>query len=215
MKRHCGTAVLLIAAIAACAFGQTEVGLKMGLNASRFAFAASPEDSWSSRWTSCFGGFASFATRKRLSSQIEVCYVRKGATATGAYAGSEVIIRERLAYIEGLALMNLRIWSRNRISVDAQAGIFGASRVGAKTLTTFQGETAEEDIRSEIRSLDGGIAAGLEGRWRAWRLDVRATIGLADLRADRGIGSSVKNRSFSLTIGYGFRLVKFASGAAH
>jgi len=206
MRRHCGMAMVLLGAIAAGAFGQTEIGLRTGVNASRFNFAVSPEDTWSRRWTPLFGGFVAFARTKTLSPQIEFFYVGKGATATGTYEGSEVRIQERLAYIEGLALMNIRVWRRNQISTGVLAGLFGASRIGAKTLTSFQGETVEEDIRPEIQSLDYGIVAGLEGRWRSWRLSLRVTMGMADLRTERDVGNAVRNQSFSLTVGYGFRL---------
>jgi len=205
MNRHCVPAILILAVVAAGAFGQTDIGLRVGVSASRFSFAASPEDAWSPRYAASFGGFAAFAAAKKLSPRIELAYVEKGATAAGTYDGSEVRIQESLSYLECSAVIDFRIWRRDRVSVGVQAGFFAASRLGAKTLTSWQGETSEDNIRSEIRSLDSGIAAGLEGSWGAWRLGIRMTMGLADLRADRSFGSAVRNRSLILTAGYGVR----------
>lgn len=182
----------------------TNFGIKGGMNSSNVTFSEDIAEEWNALWSFRVGVFYNLKIFKIISFQPEFFYTRKGAKATGTYFGEEITAIEKLDYFEVplLLKMSFPVSGFNRFNVFA--GGYGALNIGARSVIKYRGETAQEDIKSDINNFDYGIVFG--GSINFWKLilDIRYSIGMQNIKAISFADYAVKNRSFTLLVGYSF-----------
>ncbi len=208
-KRIVCLAVGIVLACAAVCSAQVTGGVKGGINFANMSLSGggvtvSPGNR--TAWT--VGGFVEFPVARHVALQPEVLYARKGAatsldfTSIGGTSGSATI---KMDYIDVPILF--------RVDVPVQGAVvpyvYGGPNVGfllsAKTLATASGAgQQEEDIKSEMKSTDFGIAFGGGVRFGRAFLEARYVMGLQNVVNAPDANESAKNHVFKILCGVRF-----------
>jgi hypothetical protein len=138
------------------------------------------------------GGFVDIGIRDTFSFQPEVLFMQKGATTDDPFLDESVSINLDFIEIPLLAKMTFAGTGRARPFV-----VFGPG-LGFNTSASIDDFDIDEDVESMDFSLifGGGVSVG------AAIFEARYDLGLTDLASDPA--GSVKSRTFSILVGYGF-----------
>ena len=182
-------------------------GAKAGVNFSNISFDEQDVDDeffgdTSTRTGLLVGVFASVPVNPRFSFQPEFLYIQKGAS----FEAEGVDGTLKLDYFELPLLADVRLNNGpNRVSL--MAGPSFAFRSQAKVEGEGSDDVqAEVDIEDEVEGIDFGFAVGIAVRMRNnVVVDGRYTWGLRNIdKADDSDDATVKNRAFSISVGWRF-----------
>ena len=188
-------ALVLVLACASSAAAQITYGVKGGVNFANISFDGDDVPS-SSRIGVLAGAFATVPLTGWLSVQPEVIYTVKGASLDIFDIDSDYIVD----YLEVPVLARVPV--RSNLYVAAGPSI--AFQVRARSRTSFAESTEEVDIGEEVESLDIGVVGAVGYQMGRWVFDGRYTHGLSDTDADTSDNVKIRNRVFSLSVGYRF-----------
>lgn len=200
MIRAIACVLLLIAGAGSASAQDFRVGARAGANLATITVA--PDDggaAFEARTGLVAGVFATWRALSWLEVQPEVLYTSKGAALEQEGIDSQLV----LDYVEVPLLA--RISKRMpRVTVYAAAGPALAWRVAAKSRTVFSGTTEEIDLAEDVEPFDLGLAAGGGVEAGMFVIDVRYTLGLRDIDADKSDAVTIKTRAVSLSAGIRF-----------
>lgn len=200
MIRAIACVLLLIAGAGSASAQDFRVGARAGANLATITVA--PDDggaAFEARTGLVAGVFATWRALSWLEVQPEVLYTSKGAALEQEGIDSQLV----LDYVEVPLLA--RISKRMpRVTVYAAAGPALAWRVAAKSRTVFSGTTEEIDLAEDVEPFDLGLAAGGGVEAGMFVVDVRYTLGLRDIDADKSDAVTIKTRAVSLSAGIRF-----------
>jgi hypothetical protein len=197
-------AVLLLLALLpqpAAAQETLTYGVKGGLNVSSASVSVpglniSPD----SRTGVVVGGFVGADFHEYVGMQVEALYSQKGAQVTEF--GIEIDLRLDYVEIPILARGNVRL------NPDTRIHVIGGPAFAFKVHDDLDIEDFGLGFGEiELKSWDAGIAVGGGVTFRSLIFDARYTFGLVNVNDDDIVGDlvDVKNRAFSLTVGWRFR----------
>lgn len=176
-------------------------GVRGGVNLANVTFDS--EDgapSFDPRTGIVAGGFVILPVFSWLEVQPEVLYTSKGAKLDDEGVKASLV----LDYVEVPILARASRALSGRSRLYAVAGPTVGFNVRARSRTEFSGSTEEMDISSDVERLDIGVAAGAGLEFGALTLDGRYTFGLSDIDKDTTDAVTIKNRAFSITVGFRF-----------
>jgi len=194
-------AVLLAALALALPLPATAQGLEFGVRggvslADLFFDSDQGEPDTSPRTGITAGGTMTVPLADWLQVQVEAFYTQKGTEIDVDGAESSVW----LDYVEVPVLARVPVGGRAYLVGGAA---FGA-RVRARSRTAFGSTIEEIDIADDVARHDVGVVGG--GGLELGRLlvDVRYTLGLVDVDADRRDSVRIRNRALAITAGVRF-----------
>ena len=182
-------------------------GVKGGINFSNLKFDGDSVDVNLDQRTGFVGGlFIVWPASGTLALQTEFLYSQKGATFDEEGLEEKV----SLDYIDIPVL--LRMSSRPaKASFHAIAGPSFGFKTRARSKSSFEGESHEEDIGDEVETFDLGLVLGAGLDFGRMTIDGRYTWGLTDISKesvddvqDPGDDVKVKNRVFTVMVGVRF-----------
>lgn len=183
-------------------------GVKAGVNMANLSFSEDTGTDWNSSIGIRLGVFHSFRLGRKLELQPEIYYSIKGAKSTGTFLGEEVSAKVELGYVEVPLLLKFRVFTGRKAGVFIFTGGYGAFNTAAKTVTSFSGDSETEDIKEEIREMDYGLVIGGELEYGLGNakliLDIRYSVGLANIKKIGFNPYEIKNRAVSFSLGYRF-----------
>jgi len=190
-----------------------DVGIKIGMSSVNVNLSQEiPGVEFSSRSEFIFGAFFSVNLFKVLAVQPEVYYVKKGVNFTEEEEFSEM----EFSYLEIPVLLKFKIPIKGTITPGIFIGPYLAINTKARVLETEYGITTEIDMEEFAKSMDYGLVFGgcVEFKLNFGKLilDVRYNLGLVNVVKNLGTltsgvlddDDSVKNRSFTIMIGFAF-----------
>jgi len=196
-------AVLLI--VPASAFSQ-EVGVKAGAN---FAWLTPEEDEdpdISRRGGPVAGIWVGGPLTTRFSFQIEGLFSEKGVRFDGRPLGLDGDVDQRIRYLE------IPLLARAGFSAAGSAtrafvvvGAAPAFRLSARTKASFQGEERTFDSKDTWKPLDLGLVGGLGVELGPVLIESRYTHGITHINEDDNGEDRIKNRVFSVAVGFRLR----------
>ena len=192
--------VLLVPGLAAAQ--DVSGGVKGGVNFANLVFDSDVADvNLDSRVGLVAGGFVTWPISPRFDIQPEALVSVKGASFSDFGADSDV----ELTYLEIPILFRYG----SPISTGTSLKLFGgpslAFKLNAEVTGEFLGISADQDIDDEIESFDFGLLLGAGIDSGRLTFDGRYTWGLRNIAATEVEDDvQVKNRAFSLLIGFRF-----------
>jgi len=187
---------LLLCIAAAPAAAQVDVGLKGGLNLSKFT--VDPEEPgvdfpYSYGPT---GGVFVTAGSGAVAAQIEALYSRKGSKVDES--GTETLFK--LDYVDIPLLIRFNGAPANAttffVNVGPTIGVnFRARREDA--------DGNESDIKDEVEQIEYGLTVGVGAQVDALVIEGRYTHGLSNIPVEDG-SEDIRHRTFSLLLGFAF-----------
>jgi hypothetical protein len=206
--RRLFTATALLAAVAVPATASAqEIGAKAGLN---FANIANIDDDFpdSTRRMGLVGGlFVKVPATERFSFQIEGLYSEKGIAVDAEEDGIDLEGDLRLRYIEVPLLARADFTSAgSSANFYVVAGAAPAFKLDARLKVEALDQEETEDVGDEIAGLDLGLVGGVGVEFGRALIEARYTHGMRSIADnDETDDDDVRNRVFSVTIGYRFR----------
>jgi hypothetical protein len=184
-----------------------QVGVKAGANFASLT-PEEDEDPDTSRRVGFVGGvWVRLAPSSRVSLQVEGLFSEKGVVFEPNEFGldDELDIRVRYMEIPVLARVDFGAWSSG-----ARAFVVGgaapAVKLSARAKTRFNGEEQTRDIDDDIYSGDLGLVGGFGVEFGRALIEARYTHGIRHINTDdNGDEDRIKNRVFSVTVGFRFR----------
>ena len=198
MKKAFIMVVLLVAflGMATPAAAQTAFGLRVGANFANVSLDPDDGEETSTRTGLNVGAFVTFPINPRFAFQPEVLYSQQGAEFTEE--GFEGKIKVDYVNVPLLAKINL---SSGQNPVSLLVG----PQIGFRTGAKIEAEGEEVDIKDDTESTDWGLVVGMSATMGHFVLDGRYTWGLSNVSADPEDTQKVKNRVFTISVGFVFR----------
>lgn len=202
-------AIGIVFACAAVCSAQVTGGVKGGINFANMSLnggglTVSPGNR--TAWT--VGAFVDVPVAKQLAFQPEVLYARKGAATSldlTDIGGTSATATIKLDYIDVPLLFRVDVPTRGTVVPYAYAGPNVGFLLSAKAVATASGGAPQEqDIKSDTRSTDFGIAFGGGVRFGRMLLDARYVMGLQNIVDSPTANESAKNHVFKILFGVRF-----------
>jgi hypothetical protein len=205
---RCKVARVVLAAAAfvilpAAAFAQ-EVGVKAGLNAAWLTPLEDETPDITPRVGPVGGVWVRTPFGERVSFQAEGLFSEKGSHwEFPGFASWEYRVR----YFEVPLLARTDFGAPASTSrLFAVAGAAPAFKLSARTTVEFEGQRVTRDTPDDFYSVDVGLVGGVGVEIGRAQLDARYTHGLRHINTDdNGDEDRVRNRVFSVTLGYRIR----------
>lgn len=195
MRTGClGLLLVLMCAVPGSA--QITYGVKAGVNLADVSFSGGTDVPSSRRVGPFAGAFATVPLWERISVQPEAIYTVKGTSLEVADLESDYIVD----YLEVPVLARYRVTQR----VHVFAGPSMAFRLRARNRFEFDGSTEEIDVAGDVERFDLAAVGGVGVEFGRWLLDGRMTYGLSDTDADTSDEVTIRNRAFSIAMGFRF-----------
>ena len=182
-----------------------EVGAKVGVTSASPVFAATEDDpGYGHRIYVSGGGFVVLPVAGPLALQLEALYVPKGGEIVDK--ASDTTNTLILDYLEFPALARVTLARSDSHAVFLFAGPSAGVRINAKfrvSSGTKVKSGVSEDISSDVKRLEYALSAG--GGVNIGRhavADARYSWGLSDLNRDAGDDHGVRNRAFTVLVGF-------------
>ena len=203
-------AVWLLAPAMPAAAQDNALGVKVGVNFAKLSF---DEDDFlleSRQRTGLLAGvFITREIRDAFGLQIEGLITQKGGRLDDDVFGDEFDIQLTYLEIPVLARYTLPIGMG-----DSAVHVYGGPAFGVKVADKqrfrFEGdedwEDLDDDTDQELKGADVGLAIGAAFEFNMFLVDLRYTLGLVNINDDEDADDlPVKNRAFSIAVGYRFR----------
>lgn len=184
-----------------------EVGVKAGANFASLT-PEEDEDPDTSRRLGAVGGvWFRIAPSNRFSFQVEGLFSEKGVKFEAPGLGLDYSLDVRVRYIEIPLLARADFGaSGSAARAFAVGGAAPAFKLSARAKAVAEGEEQTRDIDDEIFSLDVGLVGGVGLEFGRALIEGRYTHGLRHINTDdNGEGDRIKNRVFSVTVGFRLR----------
>lgn len=187
----------LFAVTASPAWAQGGGGVLIGANFATIEFSGSDEN-WDRRTGLVGGAFVTLPLSSSFSVQPEVLYSQKGAKAKEG--GDEITLE--LDYLDIPVLA--------RVTAGGPTGLvlFGGPSFGfkvrARSKLDVGGTKEDTDIGSDVETFDLGLVVGAGLQSRSILVDARYQWGLSNINKDEFDATEVKNRVFSVLLGFRF-----------
>jgi len=141
------------------------------------------------------GVFADYGINRNVGARVEVLVSQRGAKndATGNTM--------RLAYLDVPVFVRIGPTTTNATHFHAFTGLTPGFLI--KKDTTNGGALTGDINPNDLKSFDLGWLIGAGVEQHAWSLDARYTLGLVNIK-DSPSAVTIKNRSFSVNVGYRF-----------
>ena len=178
-----------------------EVGIRAGVNVATLANDVDGRGAASDpRLGIVAGAFVTWPMLSWLQLQPEVLYSSKGGKVDEPGIDARVV----LDYVDIPLLARFSPGAFGTTRFYVVGGPAFAVRVRARTRTVFSGSTEDMDISEDVERTDLGIVIG--GGFDRGRLvlDARYTYGLRDVDARPDDAVEVRNRAFTMTVGWTF-----------
>lgn len=188
----------LVALTASPAWAQGGGGVIIGANFANIEFTGSDEPNWDRRLGLVGGVFVTMPLGSSFSVQPEVLYSQKGAKAKEG--GDELTLE--LDYLDIPVLA--------RVTAGGPTGLvlFGGPSFGfklrARSKVDVEGTKEETDIGNDVETFDLGLVIGAGVQSRSVLFDARYQWGLSNINKDEFDATEVKNRVFSVLLGFRF-----------
>lgn len=176
-------------------------GIKAGFNSSNLhATPAKPGNSYKALTRIGGAVFMTIPVSHSFAVQPEMIYNPAGSS----YSATGFININTKVSIDYLSIPILaKVMSR-----DNSFGVYAGPQLSLLTGAKIKYENETEDIKESFKGTDFAVVAGIGYTFSAGlHLDMRYQLGLSNILKDPDTGESMKNRSFSVTIGW-----LFASG---
>jgi hypothetical protein len=188
------------------AFGQTSGGFIGGINLASITFDPDPGIDFTTRTGFGFGGIVDFSFNETVGLRVEPMYLQKGTEAEEE--GVELVISAD--YIEIPILLRYAVPSKN-VRLFFMGGPTLGFNLSAKMKVSFQGQTEEDDMKDQIKSMDFGLAFGMGILIPAGQNTVfvegRYSLGLSNINDDPDdAATTVKTRGIQIFAGMTFPL---------
>lgn len=185
-----------------------EAGVKAGVNFASLTPAEDESPDISRRRGLVAGGWVRMPSANRFSLQAEGLFSEKGVRFNISELGIEGSADVRLRYLEVPVLARADFGApASPTRVFVVGGLAPAFKLSGRGKTDLEGEdTHIQDLDDEVRSFDLGLVGG--GGIQAARalIEFRYTHGLRHINTDdNGEGDRIKNRVFSVTLGFRLR----------
>lgn len=192
-----GAAIILPSVAAAQSTYPATFGVKAGVNSSTLS---SDDDllDVGSRWGAVAGLFAGRNMSENLSLQLEALFSQRGAN--DKTSGSDTSLR--LTYLDVPLTARFGSTTANNMHFHAFTGPQLGIKLSAKAKDDFLG--TEIDLDDEVKSWDFGWTVGAGVEMNRISLDARYTLGLTNID-NSDSDASIKNRTFTVLLGYRFR----------
>jgi hypothetical protein len=184
-----------------------QVGVKAGANFASLTPEEDEDPDTSRRLGPVGGGWVRIAPSRRVSFQVEGLFSEKGVTFEAPGLGLDDSVDVRLRYIEipVLARADFGAWG-SAARAFLVGGAAPAFKLSAHTKAVAGGEEQSRDIDDAIYSLDVGLVGGLGLEVGRAVIEARYTHGLRHINTDdNGDEDRIKNRVFSVTVGFRLR----------
>lgn len=203
-RRVITVALFAITLVPAIAAAQTSTypmtfGIKAGVNASTLSTEDSLLDT-SNIWGAAAGVFTGRNITENVGIQMEALFSQRGAK-DNSLGSSETKLR--LTYLDVPVTARFGSTTTNNVHFHAFTGPQLGIKLSAKAENDFIGN--EEDLDDEVKSWDFGWTFGAGVEMNNVSLDARYTFGLTNIDASEFSDGSIKNRTFTVLVGYRFR----------
>ena len=192
-----GAAIMLPSMAAAQSVYPTTFGLKAGVNSSTLSTDDDLLDV-GSRWGAVAGAFVGKNITDNLGIQLEGLFSQRGANDKTSGVDNSL----RLTYLDVPLTARFGSTSANNMHFHAFTGPQLGIKLSAKAKDDFLG--TEIDLDDEVKSWDFGWTVGAGVEMNRVSLDARYTLGLTNID-NSDTDSSLKNRTFTVLLGYRFR----------
>jgi len=181
-----------------------ELGVKAGVNVASLTPEEDEDPVISRRVGPVAGAWVRFAPAKRVSLQAEGLYSEKGVKFEAPGFGSLEI---GLRYLEIPLLAHADFGASGS---TARAFVVGggapAFKLSARATAVSDGEKETRDVDEAIYSMDFGLVGGVGVEFGRTLIEARYTHGLRHINTDdNGDEDRIKNRVFSVTVGFRIR----------
>jgi len=202
-RRVVTVALFAITLVPAIAAAQTSTypmtfGIKAGVNASTLSTQDNQLDT-SNIWGAVGGIFTGRNISENLGIQLEALYSQRGAKDISTSAETRI----RLTYLDLPLTARFGSTTANDVHFHAFTGPQLGIKLSAKAENDFLG--VEEDLDDEVKSWDFGWTLGAGVEMNNVSLDARYTLGLTNIDNSESSDGSIKNRTFTVLVGYRFR----------
>jgi hypothetical protein len=182
-----------------------EVGVKVGANSA----SLTPEEDEDPETSRRLGLVAGFWIRtppsSRVSFQVEGLFSEKGVKVEAPGSDNSFDLRIRYFEIPLLARADFgALGSGTRVFVTG--GAAPAFKLSARSKASGEGEELSSDVDEFVDAADFGLVGGLGVAFGRTVIEARYTHGLRHINTDdNGQGDRIKNRVFSVTVGFRLR----------
>ena len=185
-------------------FGQTQFGIKGGLNLSNLIVNDAEIDDANMKIGATIGGFARIPLLDWLFLQPEVLYTTKGSK----YKYGQTTVKANSSYIDIPVLLSLNVFGT---PVSIHAGTQFSILTNAKykyESPIFANETVIDDDKNSFKSWDVGAAAGIGINLEKMQIQLRVIRGFREVEENRTIlnqaftARDTKHVGFQLTAGF-------------
>ncbi len=199
---------LFLAAFAVFAFAsvnaqEVKFGAKAGVNLASIGGDAEDADA---RTSFHVGGVAEIVISDKFSVQPELLFSSQGAKSEytedfGEFGSFDVEEKLKLSYLNLPVMAKYYVAEGFSLEAGPQIGFL----LSADAEVEVDGESEEEDVKDEFKSIDFGLGFGA-----GYKLDnglnfsARYTLGLANIAEDAGDDFSIQNNVFQISVGYMF-----------
>lgn len=191
-----GAAIMLPSVAAAQSVYPTTFGLKAGVNSSTLS---SDDDllDVGSLWGAVAGAFIGKNITDNLGIQLEGLFSQRGAKDNTFGDDAKI----RLTYLDVPLTARFGSTTANNMHFHA----FTGPQLGIKLSSKYTDDAdTDVDLDDQVKSWDFGWTVGSGVEMNRVSLDARYTLGLTNID-DSDSGSSLKNRAFTVLLGYRFR----------
>jgi len=182
-----------------------EVGVKVGANFASLTAEEDQDPDISRRLGPVAGAWVRIAPANRFSFQIEGLFSEKGVKfdANGFIDSADI----RLRYFEIPLLARANFGAAGSAArAFVVGGAAPAFKLSARVKAAMDGEEQTRDFDDETYSVDLGLVGGLGVEFGRALIEARYTHGLRHINTDdNGDEDRIKNRVFSLTVGFRLR----------
>lgn len=184
-----------------------QVGVKAGANFASLTPEEDEDPDTSRRLGPVGGVWVRIAPSTRFSFQVEGLFSEKGVKFEAPGFGLDVSLDVRVRYIEIPVLARADFGaSGSAVRAFVVGGAAPAFKLSARAKAVAEGEEQRRDIDDDIYSLDVGLVGGLGLEFGRALIEARYTHGLRHINTDdNGEGDRIKNRVFSVTVGFRLR----------
>ncbi len=191
-----GAAIMLPSVAAAQTVYPTTFGLKAGVNSSTLS---SDDDllDVGSLWGAVAGAFIGKNITDNLGIQLEGLFSQRGAKDNTFGDDAKI----RLTYLDVPLTARFGSTTANNMHFHA----FTGPQLGIKLSSKYTDDAdSDVDLDDQVKSWDFGWRVGAGVEMNRVSLDARYTLGLTNID-ESDSGSSLKNRTFTVLLGYRFR----------
>ena len=207
MRKAAIVVALVVAGLsAASAEGQTVFtgGAKGGITFATLPAAGTELDADTGyRMGALAGGFVAVEFGGMYAFQPEFLYAMKGVELS--YQGYTQKDAIELSYLEIPLLFRISPRTNGRVGFDLFAGPAVSFRMSAKFRSEFGDQTDGMDLKDEVKTTDFGLVVGGGIHIGKVLIEARWTEGLIDASARDSFEKDLKNRAFSILVGFKFR----------